>query len=753
MLRVNTILLFLFFGVLLSAQQQRLSIDSLRFAKERPKIGLALSGGAAHGLAHIGVLQYLEELEIEIDYVTGTSMGAIIGALHAMGYNGYEIEDIAKKLDWNGILNNEVYLNEVAAVEKRYHDKYPLIFVIEDNEILLPQGFLNTNRLEMELARLFAPAMAIDDFNDLPIPFKCFGVDIETGEVITLEKGRLVKALRASMAIPSVFAPKYYQGRHLVDGGLMRNFPVSDNREMGANFVIGSYVGREKADISELRTLVDILTESAFMMSIVDSENQKRDADILLLPDVKDMGVFDFEDYEFFIKQGYLSAQENADSLKKLSQILSQFPKAEEKTLQDPGFVFIDSIRVGNLPKSDRDLVIDKLAIQERSYVNFDRIEEGVNRVFSTLNFESVSYDVIRDGPHNLLVIEAVPREEKRLGINLNHFATTNSSLIVNGQIRNFVFRLSNLRFSLRLSENVAIGGEYFLRGGLNNKNWVFGMRMEAQRSDMVFESFGRQRKNGFLWEGHIIPYVTYEFSNYSSIRGEIDFKRHDFHNEIQSLLDLDRFIESGIRLGAEYVFDNRDARVMTKKGFFFVANAGFGFNIGNNIRYTDLEADGIVQFPRGRQFFESEILISETIPISDVVWWTLSGNAYYKSAPSLLDNYAIGGTTLEGIRNLPFIGYSEQELRTDKHLYIRSDLRLGVFENVSVSLIGNLLVGDSEVYNYSDPLRDNTLTAYGMGIELGIMLPIGPVLLDIGYNSEEDDINAEVSIGWKHFF
>ena len=178
MRRILAILCFFLFQVLLPAQNVDFYVDSLLRENIRPKIGLALSGGAAHGLAHIGVIQYLDEIGLEVDYVTGTSMGAIIGALYSMGYNGKEIEAIAKKLDWNGILNNEVYMDEVAAVEKKYHDKYPLTFVIEDNEILLPQGFLNTNRLEMELAKMFAPAIGIDDFSDLPIPFKCFGVDI-----------------------------------------------------------------------------------------------------------------------------------------------------------------------------------------------------------------------------------------------------------------------------------------------------------------------------------------------------------------------------------------------------------------------------------------------------------------------------------------------------------------------------------------------------------------------------------------------
>jgi len=753
MRKIAAILFVLIISIPLSSQDTLTVIDSLKLYEKRPKIGLALSGGAAHGLAHIGVIQYLDEIGIDIDYVTGTSMGAIIGALYAMGYDGEKIEEIAKELDWTAILNNKIPLNGVAAVEKLYHDKYPLTFVIENNSILLPQGFFNTNRLELELAKLFAPASEIENFEELPRAFNAFGVDIEKGEIVTLNNGRLAKALRASMAIPSVFAPKYYQGKYLVDGGLMRNFPVSDNIKMGSDLVIGSYVGREKADITELRTLIDILTESAFMMSITDSKTQKELTNVLLTPNVKDMGVFDFEDCEEFIQKGYEAAKSNEEKLIKLATILKKYPKEKTISLDDPGFVFIDSIKINKMPNRDQKLVLDKLALKERSYMTFEHIEDGIDRVTSTLNFESVSYDVIKNGSGHFLFIEAAPREEKKIGININHFSPTNSSLIINGQVRNFIFRLSNLRASLRLSENVAVGGEYFVRGGLSNKNWVLGLRIEAQKQDMVFESFGRQRKNGLLWKGYITPYLTYEFNNYTSIRAEIDIKRFDFINELQSEFDIKRFVEVGNKIGFIFSIDDRDARVMIKRGLYLYSRAAYGFETFHNLKYTKPAAADVLNFSIAENFFEGEFFVSQTFPLSRNVWWTFTGDAYYKNNSSILDNYSIGGTTIEGKRNLPFIGYRAQELRTDQHLYMRSDLRIGVFDNVSVTLVGNIIVGESKSFRYSDPSRENTFTAYGVGFEFGIMLPIGPVLFDVGYSSEAENVRTELSIGWKHFF
>jgi outer membrane protein assembly factor BamA len=269
----------------------------------------------------------------------------------------------------------------------------------------------------------------------------------------------------------------------------------------------------------------------------------------------------------------------------------------------------------------------------------------------------------------------------------------------------------------------------------------------------MVYESLGLQKKNGFMWEGNITPYVTYEFSNNTSLRTEFSLRRFDFNNELRSELDIRRFIENGSKFAITLNVDNRDYRLLPKKGMYSNFSVGYGFVHENDIKYTKPEAVEQLNLLHGENFFEGELTISQTIPLSRNLWWTLMGNAYYKSSPSLLDNYTVGGTTTEGIRNLPFIGYREHELRMDQQLYARTDLRVGIFDNVSVSIVGNVIVGESKVFNYSDDGRDNTLTAYGVGFEFCIMLPVGPVLFDIGYNSEASAVRTDLSLGWKHFF
>jgi NTE family protein len=720
---------------------------------KRPKIGLALSGGAAHGLAHIGVIKYLDEIGVNIDYITGTSMGAIIGAMHAMGYDGKQMEEIAANINWDAVINNNIRYDDVSPVEKFHHDKYPLNFAISHRRILLPQGILNTNRLELVLARLFSPTIGIDQFSDLPRPFKCYGVDIEKGEVVSMEDGKLTVALRASMAIPSVFSPFKYQDQWIVDGGLMRNFPVMENYDMGADIVLGSYVGREKADISELIDLIDILSESAFMMSLKDSKKQKDNADILFCPDVKSEGVFDFNSYEKLIKEGYKSAKDHHKELMELLGILNEFPKGEKIIpLEIPDYIFIDSIKTSKLPNADQKLVFDKFALDSRSHMTYKMIEGGIARIVSTLNFESVKYEILKVAEKNVLLIDAIPRKYRKMGININHFSNTNSSLILSGQARNLLFRLSNLRVTLRLSDNPGIAGEYFLRGGLNSKNWVFGIKASAEKSRLRFFSRNLQKKSGIQWEGHIKPYFTYEFSNHTSVTGSIDFKRLDFQNQIRSVLDIKQVINASTRFGLELSYDNRNERVLPKRGASYFISAGYGLAATDNISYTRMEAADVITLPLSEDYFDAEFYAANTIELKSNLWWTTSVDLYYKSKPSLLDGYKIGGTSVKTDLSIPFIGYRSTELMSNKHAYVRTDLRFAIFEQVSLAMVFNGVYTSNYSLEYSDPTHETSYFAYGAGIELGIKSPLGPILFDVGFSSEAEKVKGEISVGWRHF-
>src|SRR5574343_368035 len=211
-------------GVLLAASTP-LHAQQLQ-AKNRPKVGLALSGGGAKGLSHIGALMVLEKAGIRVDYIVGTSMGAVIGALYSMGYSADTIAQIARTEDWDYMLAGKPGLRQISIEEKADFGRYLLEIPIVEKRLKFPRGLIDGQELSVELSRLTFPVYGIKNFTRLPIPFKCIATDITNGEIVVLDSGNLAEAVRASMAIPSIFTPVKYQNRLLVDGGIVRNFPV-----------------------------------------------------------------------------------------------------------------------------------------------------------------------------------------------------------------------------------------------------------------------------------------------------------------------------------------------------------------------------------------------------------------------------------------------------------------------------------------------------------------------------------------------
>ena len=207
---------------------------------ERPKIGLALSGGGARGGAHVGILKALEELDIPIDYIAGTSMGAIVGGLYAAGYDAAGIETILKEIDWTQAMSDQPARRDRAMRKKELEAEFLIPFRVGFNRggVQLPLGLIEGQHLDQVFHELLMPVMHVKQFDQLPIPFRAVATDLVTGEEFVLSQGSLPDSLRASMSVPGVFAPVRIGDRLLVDGGMSNNLPVSVVREMGADIVI-----------------------------------------------------------------------------------------------------------------------------------------------------------------------------------------------------------------------------------------------------------------------------------------------------------------------------------------------------------------------------------------------------------------------------------------------------------------------------------------------------------------------------------
>jgi len=269
-----------------------LCVVSLCFAS---KVGYALSGGGARGFAHIGVLKVLEEEGIRPDYISGTSIGAIIGAFYAMGYNAAEIESLALAIDWQELFDNQTPRRDLYIGQKRWAPFGNITFELDDDwSPQLPSSVFNVNKVNLKLFELYAPSSQVYDFDDLPIPFSCLATNLITGESKVFRQGSIMQAVRASMSIPSILPPFEVDGNVYIDGGIAQNLPINVVKEMGAETVVGIKVNSSLRGKESINNLIDVLDQT---INIGITRNLNKDLDdchLLLEPELSEYSSTDF---------------------------------------------------------------------------------------------------------------------------------------------------------------------------------------------------------------------------------------------------------------------------------------------------------------------------------------------------------------------------------------------------------------------------------------------------------------------------
>ena len=406
----------------LLAQPQLVSTES-----ERPKIGLVLGGGGAKGLAHVGVIKVLEEQRIPIDYIAGTSMGAIVGGLYAAGMSSDELEGLIENINWT-----EVFKDKPPRKDRTFRDKeddytYLLDFEtgVRGGKFRLPEGFIQGQQIYMELKKLTHAVRDVSDFDQLSIPFRAVAVDAGTGQQVVLEQGSLPEAIRASMSLPGVFAPAYIDGRLLVDGGILNNVPIDVARDMGADIVIVVDVGSPISDLGDSSSAISIMSQSSAILSRTRTEAQLAtlaSTDVLLVPDISEVGALDFNDLHKIVALGETVAQQRRSELTRLSispEKYQQYLKQRAALVPQQKPPVIEFIRIETNSKLDTRTIRARLRITEGDVLDEQLLREDINQIYALKNFQQVDYKVIEENGKIGLVIIA---EAKSWGPNYLRF-------------------------------------------------------------------------------------------------------------------------------------------------------------------------------------------------------------------------------------------------------------------------------------------------------------------------------------------
>lgn len=437
--------------------------------KERPVVGLVLSGGGAKGLAHVGVLRVLEEIRVPVDLVVGTSAGAAVGALYAQGMPVEAIEDRMLEMDWLSSFQDTPGRSYQPVRRKEDGWRFPAIpgLGVGLDGFRVGRGLISGQNLSLILNDLTREAALVRDFDQLPIPFRAVATDLETGEEVVLADGSLAEAIRASMSIPGVYAPVNRNGRLLVDGGVANNLPVSVARELGADVVIVVDISDEPGRGESLTQAFSVVSQLTTLMTRRSVEQQLaslQDNDVLITPDLAGLGSADFFQGAELMELGATAAREQASALNRLAADDEQW-RQEMAMRTYRGFepeVISDVIIRQDSRLADR-FLRDRIRQQEGEPLNQQQLEGDLKRIYGLGYYENVSYS-LSPGDHGS-VLEILVRE-KSWGPNYLSFGL--------GYEENFE---SDTRFnvaaSLRMTQLNRLGGEWQTGVQLGTQPWV----------------------------------------------------------------------------------------------------------------------------------------------------------------------------------------------------------------------------------------------------------------------------------------
>ena len=379
---------------------------------QRPRIGLVLEGGGALGLAHVGVIKWLEENRIPVDVIAGTSMGGLVGGIYASGESPGQIETLIRGIRWNEVLRGTTPYRDLSFRRKEDRRDYPNAFEFGLKlGTQFPSGFNSGQQVGLILDRVGLPYSEMKTFDELPIPFRCVSTDLVSGETYVFDQGSLASAMRASMSIPAFFTP-VRDGSHVwVDGGLLDNLPVDVARQMGADIVIAVHLKTPPLDPKTSLSSVGVLERSASVSIAINELRSMEKADILLTADVQR---FDTTDYKLFDKieaEGYKAAQAKSTLLTRLQvdeeewQRIVATRKGRRRPVPVPEFVEVTGAK-GDVLKGLQHQLSD-LAGEP---IDPRELDEKMMKVTGLGRFARAGYrDVVRDGQHGL----AVETEEK----------------------------------------------------------------------------------------------------------------------------------------------------------------------------------------------------------------------------------------------------------------------------------------------------------------------------------------------------
>lgn len=762
------------------ADSLRIFYRQLPEGTQRPKVGVVLAGGGAKGAAHIGVLMYLEEMGIPVDYVAGTSMGAIIGGLYALGYSPMEMNGIIKSVDWSFYMSNSVERRDMSMHRKSRKNSYILSIPFgtgsteaeNDNTInaarnylrnsgelinderssdiinSLPSGFINGNNLINLFNDLCIGYQDSIDFKDLPIPYACVTTDMLDGSENVIRSGKIAYAMRSSMAIPIIFSPVEYENKLLVDGGMVNNFPTDICRDMGADIIIGVELSKGfKVDSKEINSLPGMLDQ---LMSIFTSghnaENRKL-CNIYIRPDVTGYGTMSFSaaSIDSLVLRGYHEAKKYHEELALVKTAVDIHGPVSKTLRNTPAKYLNDStIRLSSVVSNNPDTkmvkwINRKWGIKTNTDLKPEEFHKHITRMVGTGYFDSVTYDVKEDagnaGSYNLSIYN---EDAEPHSLDLGIRADTEEAVAVGIRVGFNENKFSGFKASLagRLSYNPRFEANAVLAlQSLFNLNLQYRFNMSHPRTLDGPKTISYSRITGNLFKFYISEFHSRMVSPAIGV---------EYHR-----VKMDQFIDATVADRYSGITDSlsRNAAV-------------FGQLVFDNLDKTSFPTDGIKSSLLLKyRFFTKDIVHAKSPALADapqnaeimfkLKWFTTPGNGNFTLIPQIYHRSIlcdglfntchanIFGGLEEGryaIQQMPFAGITGAQLIEFKNMTIaRFDLRWKFIEKHYLTGMFNYITAADSFRDYFNKSRG--VSNIGAALQYSYESKIGPISIDVHWS------------------
>lgn len=716
-----------------------------------PKVGLVLSGGGAKGLAHIGTLKVIDSLGVRVDYVAGTSMGAIIGALYASGYSGKQIDSIFGTINFDRILNDIIPREAKTYYERETSERYAVTLPFDNFKLDFPTALSRGQNTFNLFSRLLQNVVNVNDFSKLPIPYFCMATDIETGKQVLLDDGNLPQAVKASSSIPTLFQPEIIDGKILVDGGVVNNYPVDELRAKGMDIIIGVDVQDGLANRESMSSALDILSQINNFRTIEDMVKKSKKTDIYIKPDIKDYSLLSFSDGIKIIKNGEIAANSNTGVLQTLANLQKKKPK-KHIVHQPADSLKVNSITVLGNEKYTRSYILGKLKLKPFTETTYEKLNKGFNNLVGTNNFDSFLYQLIpskENEGYNVITKVVESNNNMFLKFGLHYDDVYKAGLLGNFTRKQLLRKNDILSLDLVLGDNLRYNFDYFVDQGFH---WSFGVNAR-------FNQFERNVPASLLYDNvddnaqvNKINLIVQDYTNQLYVRtllgNDLSLSiggEHKFYS-----LGTETLISGNNK--AKTIFDNRD---------LFSGFARLKFDSYNN-KY----------FPTGGVFFDAifqnyfysvskyETAFSSFSVAKANVGYAIdffkhfslntTGSVGFKINPEryrYLD-FILGGYGNNFINNYePFYGYDYLSLRSDSFLKVGAILDYKFYNKHHVNFAANFANIKDGLFTSGEFVAKPNHTGYALGYSIETV--IGPAQIKYSFSPENTDTQIFISIGF----